>query len=86
MFFSANFFEMSRTAGLSSLLWHRNTSRLPHWSSVRSRRGNSIGEARADGNATSAIPHFNFFAYPDIEPKRPVPDDEVFALTYTLHL
>jgi hypothetical protein len=28
MFFSANFFKISRAAGLSLLLWHRNTSQI----------------------------------------------------------
>ena len=53
MFWSANFFEISRTAGLSSLLWHRNTMTVSQASEAqaimtRVYRGDDFGDYYSD--------------------------------------
>src|ERR1700736_6659233 len=55
--------QISRTAGLSSLLWHRNTSKISALESCPFTQRQFYRETRAEDNATPPPPHFNFLAF-----------------------
>src|SRR5208337_5615018 len=58
-----NFCAITRTAGLSSLLWHRNTSKISALESCPFTQRRFYRETCVEDKSTSPLPHFNFLAF-----------------------